>query len=116
LAAAPRFEDVAQQIGFAAAPNAGDDLDLPIPHIGNDPIQIKIAFDFHDVPSVENLADLLCNFSMNNLRRFLILNVLPEYKPLPDHHAYIETPTICKSARLGFFCLLIRGCRRYPCP
>ena len=37
----------AQQIGLSAPPNPGDDLDLAVPGIGFDLLQIGIALDFH---------------------------------------------------------------------
>ncbi len=43
----PALEDRAQQIALAAAADAGDDLDLPVPHEGDESIQINVAFDIH---------------------------------------------------------------------
>ena len=43
----PALEDRAQQIALAAAADAGDDLDLPIPHEGDESIQIDISLNVH---------------------------------------------------------------------
>ena len=47
-------EEIAKQIGLAASADTGDHLDLPIPHKGNDFLQISIPFDFHTSASIEN--------------------------------------------------------------
>ena len=58
------LEQIAKQIGLAASANTGNHLYLPIPHKGDDFLQIAISFYFHNPTSIENLLVLSCYFSM----------------------------------------------------
>ena len=64
------LEQIAKQIGLAAAANTCDDLHLTIPHKGNDFLQIAISFYFHSPTSVENFLVLSYYFSMNIIHHF----------------------------------------------
>ena len=44
------LEKIAQEIGFPATPNSGNDFDLPVPLPGNQFFQILIAFYDHGTP------------------------------------------------------------------
>ena len=49
------LEQIAKQIGLTASANTGNHLYLPIPHKGDDSLQIAISFYFHNPTSIENL-------------------------------------------------------------
>ena len=63
------LEQFEKQIGLAASVDAGNHFHLPIPHEGDDFIQIAVSFYFHVAVSIENLPILSHYFSMEIILR-----------------------------------------------
>lgn len=63
------LEQIEKQIGLATSADAGNHFHLPIPHEGDDFLQIAVSFYFHVATSIENLLVLSRYFSMKIIHK-----------------------------------------------